>query len=199
MPATRYAQFQSNIRRCRELVGLGKAIAGMTVGTVDATDMYRAALVQCVAALDSYVHDVVLDYSVEILKGVRPPGSSSRVGLHISAVGSLTCAPNQVEFELRARSAVNERLSQETFQKPDDVAKAFAMVGVHALWARAFGNAAGSEKTALSLIVNRRNGIVHRCDIDPTGMGYLYPISDADALDAINTIDRIIAVVDAHV
>lgn len=199
MPALRYLQFQSNIARCREFVGLGQAISGMTVGTVDATDMYRAALVQCVAALDSYVHDVVLDYGVKIVKGSRSPGSASRVGLHISAVSELTCAPTPADLELRARAAINERLSQETFQKPDDVAAAFAMVGVTGLWAGAFGNAAGNTKLALSLVVRRRNGIVHRCDVDPAGAGALYPLSGLDALSAITTVDGVVSGIDSYV
>jgi hypothetical protein len=200
MPAVRYSQFTSNIVRCRELVGLGKAIYGITVGSVDATDMYRAALVQSVAALDSYVHDVVLDYGVDIIRGVRPPGSSrSRVGLHISAVYELTSAPNPTELELRARAAINDRLSLETFQKPDDIANAFAMVGVGMLWAGAFGAAAGTTKTALSLVVRRRNGIVHRCDVDTSGMGTLYPLSDVDALDAIATVESVVAALDSYV
>lgn len=185
--------------RCRELVGLGQAITQLTGGSLDATDVFRAALVQSVAALDSYVHDVVLDYAVEIIKGTRLPGSSSRVGLHISAVGELTCAPNPTELELRARGVINERLSQETFQKPEDIAKAFTMVGVSALWSGAFGISANAAKTALSVVVRRRNGIVHRCDVDQTGLGTLYPLSDADALDAIETVRRTVAALDAYV
>lgn len=199
MPAVRYAQFQSNISRSRELVGLGQAIAGMTVGTVDAADMYRAALVQCIAALDSYVHDVVLDYAVDIVKGTRGPGSSTRVGLHVSAVGSLTSAANPVELELRARAAINERLSTETYQKPDDVSQAFAMVGIQALWQGAFGNAAGTVKRGLSLVVGRRNRIVHRCDLDPTGSGTVLPLSDLDALDAIGTVSAVVAGIDSFI
>ncbi|PQM52514.1 hypothetical protein C5U48_09435 [Mycolicibacter virginiensis] len=181
------------------MVGLGQAIAGITVGTVDAADMYRAALVQCVAALDSYVHDVVLDYAVEIVKGSRGPGSPTRVGLHISAVGSLTSAQGPVELELRARAAINERLSQETYQKPDDVSKAFAMVGIQTLWQGAFGHAAGTVKRGVSLVVGRRNRIVHRCDLDPAGTGTVLPISDVDAIDAIDTIAAAVAGIDSFV
>ena len=201
MPALRYAQFKSNIARSRELVGLGQAIAGITVGTVDAADMYRAALVQCVAALDSYVHDVVLDYAVDIVKGLRAPGSASRVGLHISAVSSLTSAANPVELELRARAAINERLSQDTYQKPEDISKAFTMVGVLSLWVGAFGNAnaAGTVKRNLNLVVGRRNRIVHRCDLDPTGTGAVLPLSDADALDAMTTVEGAVTGIDAFV
>lgn len=199
MPAARYAQFTSNIDRCRELVGLGQSMSALTGGSLDATDVYRAALVQSVAALDSYVHDVVLDYAVEIVLGKRSPGSASKVGLHISAVGELTCAPNATELELRARGAVNQRLSQETYQRPEDIAKAFTMVGVSALWSGSFGTSATSAKTALSLIVRRRNGIVHRCDVDQSGLGTLYPLADVDALNAIATVKTTVSAFDGYV
>ncbi|QUR68155.1 hypothetical protein F6B93_14640 [Mycobacterium spongiae] len=104
-----------------------------------------------------------------------------------------------MDLELRARAAINERLSQETFQKPDDVAKAFAMVGVAGLWVGAFGNAANNTKTEVNLIVRRRNGIVHRCDVDPAGVGALYPLSHSDALDAIATIERVVTGIDSYV
>ncbi len=154
---------------------------------------------QCVAALDSYVHDVVLDYAVDIVKGSRGPGSPTRVGLHVSAIGELTSAPTPVEFELRARAAINERLSQETYQKPDDISQAFAMVGVQKLWQGAFGNAAGTVKRGVSLVVGRRNRIVHRCDLDPTGTGTVLPISDVDAVDAIDTIEAAVAGIESFI
>ncbi|MGW4577196.1 hypothetical protein ACWELP_00745 [Rhodococcus aetherivorans] len=171
----------------------------MTVGTVDASDMYRGALVQGVAALDSYVHDVVLDYAVAIVLGTRAAGSVSRLGLHFGAVSDLVTAPSAVDREMRAREAINERLSTETFQKPDDIGKAFAMVGVNKLWASVFGPTAGDVTTALRLVVARRNGIVHRCDVDPSGFGAVLSLSDTDALEAISTVERVVHGINGHI
>lgn len=198
MATSRLPQFEANAARAREMIGLGVAFTGLTSGSVDATDMYRAALVQGVAALDSYVHDVVLDLAVEILKGLRSPGSASRIGLHFGAVSDLVAAPEPVEFELRAREVVNHRLSTETFQKPDDIARAFSIVGVKGLWGGAFG--AGTTITkSLSIVVNRRNQIVHRCDVDPAGVISPLPISDSDALTAVSTIEAVVRGIDAFV
>lgn len=86
---------------------------------------------------------------------------------------------------MRAREAINERLSTETFQKSDDIGKAFAMVGVNKLWSSAFGSRAEDITTALRLVVARRNGIVHRCDID--------------ALGAIETVEHVAKGIDAYI
>lgn len=152
---------------------------------------------QAVAALDAYVHDVVLDMAVDILMGTRPPGSSTKLGLNLGAMTQLLSAPTSLELQMRSKVLVNERLSAETFQKPDDIAKAFAMVGAGAIWSTAFGQGAEAAKTALSVVVRRRNQIVHRCDMDPTGVTPYLALSDADALSAIDTVESTVVSLDA--
>lgn len=117
MPPNRLRDFEHNHGRARELVGLGQSIVGITVGTVNASDLYRSALVQAVAALDSYVHGVLLDYGVEIIMGRRSPGNGSVLSLHLAAVQDLVNAADESELELRTRAHLAERLSRETFQK----------------------------------------------------------------------------------
>ena len=173
------------------------AISGITVGTVDATDMCRAAVVQSVAAFDSYIHDIVLDLAVDIVLGIRTPGSTNRLGLHFGAVSQVVTAATQLERELRARAVVNDRLSTETFQKADDIAKALAIVGVKGIWKLAFPADPQAAILALNLVVRRRNQIAHRCDLDPANPPALLPLSDGDALDAVQTIENTVTGVDA--
>ncbi|WP_141980979.1 hypothetical protein [Saccharothrix saharensis] len=159
---------------------------------MDATDMFRAGLVQSVAAIDAYVHGVVLDYAVDILSGRRQAGSATQIGLHFGAVSDMIGAPTPTDLELRARVHVAERLGKETFQKPDDIGKAFAMVGVRKVWTLAFGQNAESMKSALSVAVGRRNQIVHSCDADPVNPGQVRPLSDVDALSVATSIEQIV-------
>ncbi len=200
MPQQRYAQFSGEIQRARDLVGLGQGISGMTHGRVDSTDLYRAALVQAVAALDSYVHGVVLDRAVDILLGRVPVAAkaSTKVGLPFHAVRPILSAATPTDSELAARASVASRLSLETYQRPDDVAQALAMVGVSKLWTTAFGNAAGTTTLALSLVVQRRNRIVHQCDADPLMPGGHTSLTDQDALDSISTIETTVTGIDPH-
>jgi hypothetical protein len=196
MATSRLPAFEAEISRARDLVGLGQSITGVTHGRVDNTDLYRSALVHGVAALDAYVHGVVLDRAVDILMGrlsVSPV--RTKIGLTFHTVQEVLTAESPGQSELAARSHIAQRLAFETFQKPDAIADALAMVGIRGIWGAAFQGNAGSEKTGLAVVVDRRNRIVHSCDIDPV-TGALTPLPDADSLDAINRISRVVNIFD---
>lgn len=199
MPAKRLTQFVDDIGRARDLVGLGQSLGGLTHRRVDGSDLFRAALVQSVAAVDAYVHGVVLDRAVAMLTGQLPiSGSETRVGLHFTAVQAIVSAQAPVDLELAARTHIAERLSRETFQRPNDIARAMAMVGVTKIWSTAFAPDSNPATTALGVAVDRRNRIVHSCDIDPLNPGAVTPLSDADALTAINTAEHVVHGIDPY-
>ena len=196
---TRFAQFQSDIGRARDLVGLGQSIGSMTNGRVDASDMYRGGLVQAVAAMDAWVHGVVLDRAVSVLMGRLPSNvGDSRIGLRFGAVSDLLAAPTPTARELSARSHLAQRLSRETYQRPDDVAAALAMVGVNKVWTSCFSSAADA-KARVGVVIDRRNRIVHSCDADPLTPGEVTPLTDADALTSIDTVDQTVTQISAYV
>lgn len=197
MSSSRLDDFSRDITRARDLVGLGQSIGVMTNGVVDSTDLYRAALVQGVAAWDRYIHGVVLDRAVNIMLGQLSAGSVSRVGISLSAVAALINAPDHATRELAARSFFAERLSTETYQRPDDVAKALAMVGVKAIWSAAFADAQ-QAKIAIGVIVERRNKIVHQCDYDPVNPGSVSPLGAGDAISALQVIDDSVHAIDPY-
>jgi len=195
MPTRRLGEFKGDIARARDMVGLGQAIGSMTNGLVNSQDLYRAALVQGVAAWDRYVHGLVLDRAVEIMLGRMQAGKSSKVGLPLGAVAVLMNVTGQADRELAARSFFAERLSKETYQRPDDVAAALAMVGVNAIWSTAFPNAE-QAKIRLGVVVERRNRIVHHCDCDPASPGAVVPLTVDDAIDALQAVNETVAAID---
>jgi hypothetical protein len=197
MPTPRLGEFSCDIARARDLVGLGQAIGNMTNGLVDATDLYRAALVQGVAAWDRYMHGVVLDRAVQIMLGSLAAGAPSKVGLPLDAIAVLMNAPNPAARELAARSYFAERIAKETYQRPDDVAAALAMVGVKAIWSTAFPDA-GQAKIALGVVIDRRNRIVHQCDYDPVLSNAVVLLSATDALDALRVVNDTVHAIDQH-
>lgn len=199
MPVARRAQFGLHLSRGRDLVGLGQSIGSMTNGVVDSSDLYRAALVQGVSALDSYIHGVVLDRAVDILLG-RITGTTSpgKGGLSITAVHQILVAPNPTEAELLARTHVAQRLSLETYQKPEDIAAALAWVGVGKIWSTAYPAGTMSLTPALRLVVGRRNRIVHQCDADPLTPGSVTALSDVDALESLSTVESVVGAIDPH-
>lgn len=197
MATIRLGQFQANAARARDLVGLGQSIGGLTHGRVDSTDLFRAALAQGVAAIDAYVHGVVLDRGVDMLMGrLQTSGATTKIGLDFNAVQALLTATGPAQVELTARMHIAQRLALETFQRPDDIAKGLAMVGVGKVWSTAFPADPGGAKTALGVVVARRNRIVHSCDVDPLNPGAGTPLSDADALQAISTVENVVTQID---
>ncbi|MFE0371508.1 hypothetical protein [Streptomyces tendae] len=172
----------------------------MTNGLIGGEDHFRSALVHAVAALDSYVHGVVLDRAVDILMGRLKVAASSKVGLSFATIGQIMSAGPQgsVAIELAARTYVAERLGLETYQRPDDIASALAMVGITKIWSKSFPSDAHSQKTALGVVVSRRNRIVHQCDLDPLPGGTTTPMASTDALEAITTIEHIVTMLDQN-
>jgi hypothetical protein len=199
MSTARFVVFEQNLSRATDMVGLGMAIGGMTFGKVDSSEMYRAALTLGVGAFDSYVHGVVLDRGVDIILG-RVPSSAddTKVSLHLRGVSEIVNASTPVDQELAARTYFAARLTSETFQRPDDVARALSVVGVPKIWSTAFSNAE-SAKLALSLVVRRRNAIVHQCDADPVTHAMVTPMTDADARDALSVLRSTAAAIDIHI
>jgi hypothetical protein len=197
MPTSRLARFVQDASRARDLVGLGQGLGSMTHGRVDGSDLYRSALAQGVAALDAYVHGVTLDRAVDMLLGrLATTGAATKIGLHFNAIQDILVAPTPAGVELAARQHIAQRLALETFQQPDAIGRALSMVGVPKVWPTAFPNDSASVKTELGLIVARRNRIVHTCDVDPLTPGAVTPLRDADAVDSIATIERIVAALD---
>lgn len=191
MASGRLPHLRANTQRARDMVGLGQSISSMTGGTVDGSDLFRSALVQAVAALDAYVHGVILDKTVDLLMGRSAVTGAARVTLNANEIADLLAEPAGVQQELLARALVAQRLARDTFQKPDDIAKAYAGVGVRALWTTAFPSTSQQVTADLRSAVTRRNDIVHACDSDPLTPGAVNRIDGADVLPVISTIESI--------
>jgi len=196
MTRTRLDAFRTDIQRARDLIGLGQSLGALTHGRVDSSDLFRAAIVQAVSALDQYVHGIVLDLGVEILLGTRAPTPNSRVGLPFHAVERIVSAATQADREIETRTHLAQRLSTETFQRPDDIANALALVGIGRLWKSAFPNGPEQAKTSLGLVVTRRNRIVHQCDSDPLTPGSVTPLDAQGAADAVRTVEHVVMAID---
>ena len=90
-------------------------------------------------------------------------------------------------------------LSRITYQYPDDIADGVRLVSPFQLWnevalrmgatAQTVTTASASLRQQLSLIVNRRNKIVHEGDLQPTVPRAPWPITRADVSHVANFID----------
>ena len=193
MLLSRYEHFLENIGRAQDIISYGNVLHGLTNGSIDCSDLYRAGLVQAVSALDSYVHGVILDEMVEILmnrsnSSVKP----KNIGLSIVAAQTMLSCNDTSQQENLARGFIAERLSYETYQKSEDIARAFSQIGIRNLWKSAFNKNIESVTTTLNLIVQRRNRIVHQCDRDISNPGNFIELLEVDAKDAAIHIESIV-------
>jgi hypothetical protein len=141
-------------------------------------ELLRAATVSIVAAFDRYCHELIaakivaevargFDAASHPLKQFRVPIFEARKAiLHAKRPGS---RPMNL-----IRESAKSVLREETFQKPDAVAKGLRMVGVSDLWpgcAAHMGCHAEEIIRELKRIVDRRNRIVHEGDIQHRARG----------------------------
>jgi len=204
MPQQELDLFDKQVERARDLVGTAAALNASLTGAVDVSDLYRAAYVQAVSALDTFIHSDVrarmlatfpTDSHTQAFDRFRVSLSSVQVAL--ATQGDLASQLNWLDAEIQ------DQHSYLSFQQPDKIADAIRLVSNVRLWdalALSFGQAAmdgesGAKilKRRLTLMVDRRNTIVHESDLNPTPPGdRLYPMTRATAEDAIDFVERLV-------
>lgn len=199
MPSPELAAFDLHIDRARDLAGMAVSLERRLTGALDLSDMYRASFVQGVSAFDTLIHAQVRARMLEIFVGTRMKTSAFekfKVSLS-STADALASVGNRVSELSWLESEIREQHSYMTFQHPDKVADAIRLVSGVELWKTLAlhlkqgpeGGEPGAKilKRRLSLIVDRRNTIVHESDLDPTPPGdSLYPMSQRFAEDALD-------------
>jgi hypothetical protein len=203
-PKTYYNDIKS---RCDLFAAIHGYLANHATGALQPDELLRAEWAARVSALDLFVHELVAQNLVEIFEGTRPtcPGFSRMVVsgeclLRIQAAA--TPAERRTAFDLEVRT----KLSRVTYQYPDDIADGIRMISPCKLWnevaiklgatAATVGSETESLKKKLSVIVDRRNKIVHEGDLQPTIPRIPWPIVASDVKDVASFIDSIIAAID---
>ncbi len=176
-------------QRCEFFAALHGFVANQTALQPD--ELLRAEWAARVSALDLYIHELVATHMVNIFIGKRPicPGfarfqvsGDAMMRIH----GGTNISDRAMVFDLEVRT----RLSRVTYQYPDDIAEGVRLISECRLWHEvseelgptAAGAAVKSEwlKKELSLIINRRNKIVHEGDLQPGIPRLPWPITRSD-------------------
>jgi hypothetical protein len=197
-------------QRCELFVALHGYVVAQATGALQPDELLRAEWAARVSALDLYVHELVTTHLVGIFTGARPPGPGfGRFQVSADALMRIESAPvptgRVAAFELEVRT----RLSRVTYQAPDDIADGIRMVSPRSIWnevALTLGTSTATVTTAtgdlrrkLSVIVDRRNKIVHEGDLQPTVPRLPWPISRGDLTDVKAFIESIVSAIDAIV
>jgi hypothetical protein len=204
------AYFDEIWQRCELFAALHGYLSSQATVALQPDELLRAEWASRVSALDLYVHELVAQNLVEIFEGTRPicPGFA-RLQISGDALmriqAAATTGDRRAAFDLEVRT----RLSRISYQYPDDIADGMRLVSPCRLWnevalklgatTRTVNVDTDTLKKRLSLIVDRRNKIVHEGDLQPTVPRTPWPISRGDVSDVAEFIERIVSAIDSIV
>jgi|SRR5580658_405817 hypothetical protein len=194
-------------QRCELFTALHGYVSSQATAAVQPDELLRAEWASRVSALDLYMHELVAQNLVQIFEGTRPycPGFarfevSGEALMRIN--GATTPEDRRTAFDLEVRT----RLSRVTYQFPDDIADGVRLISPCKLWnevalkmgatTATVAAQTNSLKTQLSLIVGRRNKIVHEGDLQPTVPRTPWPISRADLAEVSTFINQVVLAID---
>ncbi|MFE3475651.1 hypothetical protein ACFXOI_29210 [Streptomyces bacillaris] len=203
-PDVRWEQFTKNIEFCRRMVHSGAALesaaaSNLNLGDlsqVEHTDLYRAAWVQAVSALDHWLHREIVSRAIEIIND-RPTPRPDRLKSYAVPWATVEVMRERPIDDVM-REHMTERLGRDSYQKPDRIAEGLQYVTQKKqgqIW-KEVTQILGPQQTVDQVkqrqteIADRRNKIAHEADIDHD-KGTRWAITAADTRDTIDWIENL--------
>ena len=202
-PQTRQFQaFSTNLEYARKMINAGRNLAAFQSPIVDIGDFYRAAWVQAVSAIDHWFHEELYRRVAELTAGDSPnmPHQLTRFELPLAKVEEVR------RGDISLADAVSEHVKAKwgnaALQNPRKISEALRLVTEEDIWGKAAvqineWNHGRTSMTGQTLkqqyisITDRRNRIAHDADLEDGHLKQRRAISDADATDAVDWIERI--------
>lgn len=214
MPFLPHQAAESSIRRARRFLIL--ADAQLPVTKVK-NDLRRMAVVQAVAAIDSYMHALVLNRLSEIRQSSDLPKVLAQLDIPFGdlvdlADGWLDHQREQTELIkkkkpltqkrpwVRIKKNLQKRILKETFQSYEQIGTALAMSGVKNGWtkiSKELGQTPKQIQTRLNVLVRRRNQIVHEGDIQRQSRPQKLRFNDVNHREIERQVDQVEALINA--
>jgi hypothetical protein len=202
-----FANFRRNLGYARRLATAGQHLGRLKVGAFEVSDVYRAAWVQSVAALDHWVREEV---RARMRRLASPLGGSKPKGFSMFSIPL-----GQVEQILQSQTDLVDVVDQQltrvrghmSYQSPANIREAFRLVSdVEDLWAKAASvltdraadgtSVTGQQvKDRLTEVVRRRNKIAHESDMDPDKPSTRCAIDAAHITQTIDWIEQTAAAI----
>jgi len=184
------------------MINTGRNLANFQSPIIDIGDFYRAAWVQAVSAIDHWFHEELYRRVAELTAGDSPsmPYQLTKFELPLAKVeevrrGDITLADAVSEH-------VKAKWGNAALQNPRKISEALRLVTEENIWDKAAvqineWNRGRTSMTGQTLkqqyisITDRRNRIAHDADLEDGHLKQRRAISDADATDAVDWIERI--------
>lgn len=174
MTFTPYIASTHALERARSLLDASRRTSSPHLTASTRGDIRRLSVVMAVAALDTYLHRLIVDraYTHREL-----PGALAKLDVAFrellekadEAGVAARSEPHESRPRVGVKRQLRDRLLRETFQRYEDVARALGMAGHSRKW-DAIGQSMKPAltpkqiRTRLNSIVMRRNQIVHEGD-----------------------------------
>jgi hypothetical protein len=201
-----FIDFRKNLNYANQLVAGGRHLAALRVGKFDVDDLYRAAWVQAVGALDHWIHQEIYARAVALAQqpsAPKPPGFLN-FSIPMSLFEGVHHGDESLDLALRKHMVT--ALGWKSYQDPGKIAEGFRIVSDIKLWRTTAavlneqspqGNPFTEDaiKEKLTLIVKRRNKIAHEADRDPANPAEKHTITDEETLQVIEWVESVAAAI----
>ncbi|MEU1686869.1 hypothetical protein [Micromonospora sp. NPDC005707] len=201
-----FANLQRNLNYARSLATAGQHLALLQVGAFEISDVFRAAWVQSVAALDHWVRQEIRARMLKLAAepGTKKPKAFSSFQMSLGLVeqvqlGAVTLV-DAVDQQLRDRGHL-------VYQSPEKIRDGFSLVhDVNGFWnsvAKVLTEQSGDGvsftgaevQQQLQQIAHRRHKIAHEYDEDPDDPTKKRPIDASSATKTIDWIEQVAAAI----
>jgi hypothetical protein len=201
---TPFANLQRNLNYARSLAIAGQHLGHLQPRAFEIDDVYRAAWVQGVAALDHWVRQEINYRMLQLARNetAERPSGFARFEITLDLVEKVQ--RGELGLDQALETTLWTTLSRTTYQRPDRIKEGFGLVcDTNKFWERVAAvlseRPGGTAITAngireqLNAIVERRNKIAHEYDDNPTDPRGKRPIDAANATATIEWIEQLAA------
>ncbi|EST38830.1 hypothetical protein N566_05370 [Streptomycetaceae bacterium MP113-05] len=201
-PTRQFQAFITNLDYARQMINAGKSLTGLQPGALDIGDLYRAAWVQSVSAIEHWLHEELYRRVAELLAepGKPLPQKLRKLELPVSLVERVH--EQEMTFADAISTQVRRRWEMLPLHNPDQISAALGLVTDHNVWRKAAHQLntwhhhrtdynGDQLKTRFRSIVERRHKIAHYADLEDGHLKRRRPITESETTDAVDWIQRI--------
>lgn len=201
--------FLRNVERCRTLLQIHRKCWPRRPAR-QGDDLLRAVVVLAVSALDSYLHDIVIENAPRVLMAYAK-GHTAAPGKLIDALkpslNPETCLKliGRGRPDEEIRKLVSKHVAERTFQEPGDIEKALRLIALDDFWEylrKRLRLARKSEaREYLVRYVVRRHRMVHEADAYKSKKfhGQLRRINRPFAVGCVTDVARFVNALDRRI
>jgi hypothetical protein len=202
-----FLDFERNLDYAKQLVRGGQSLTAIGVTAFDVGDVYRAAWVQAVAALDHWVHQEVYHRAILLAQqpGIPKPRKFREFTVPMELFEDVHHGSKPLDEALKKH--LRQVIGRKTYQGFDDIKDGFAIITDVPLWDRVT-KVVNDERPAdamrlqvkdvrrmLGEIVWRRNKIAHEADRDADDNDNKRGIDANRTMQAIETLEMLSAAI----